>query len=151
MIKMSFICKDDFFLLIAGPFSETKLKHIHNHIRWADKRIKLIGIFYKPIADPLPSIVQAYTQPYSFGGRLKLITSQIRHELSVTIHEISKKREMADPTAESKGVCEFVCIIDGFSYYWHKDTHCTSVFMVLKNMFSLLFSFFILSPSDVFS
>ena len=29
------------------------------------------------------------TQPYSFGGRIKLIICQIRHELSVTIHEIS--------------------------------------------------------------
>ena len=29
------------------------------------------------------------TQPYSFGGRIKLINCQIRHELSVTIHEIS--------------------------------------------------------------
>ena len=36
-----------------------------------------------------PSVVQAYTQPYSFGGRIKLIIWQIRHELSVIIHEIS--------------------------------------------------------------
>ena len=36
-----------------------------------------------------PSVVQAYTQPYSFGGRIKLIICQFRHELSVTIHEIS--------------------------------------------------------------
>ena len=35
-----------------------------------------------------PSIVQAYTQPYSFGGKIKLIICQIRHELSVTIHKI---------------------------------------------------------------
>ena len=48
-----------------------------------------IGIFYKSITDSLPSVVQAYTQPYSFGGRIKLIICQIRHELSVTIHEIS--------------------------------------------------------------
>ena len=34
--------------------------------------------------------LQAYTQPYSFGGRIKLIVCQIRHELSVTIHEISR-------------------------------------------------------------
>ena len=78
-----------FFLLIADPFSEAKLKHIHNHIRWTDRRIKLIGIFYKSIAGPLPSVAEAYTQPYSFGGRLKLIICQIWHELSVTIHEIS--------------------------------------------------------------
>ena len=48
-----------------------------------------IGIFCKLIAGPLPSVVQAYTQPYYFGGRLKLIICQIRHELSVTTHEIS--------------------------------------------------------------
>ena len=30
-----------------------------------------------------------YTQPYSFGGRIKLIICQIRYELSVTIYEIS--------------------------------------------------------------
>ena len=35
-----------------------------------------------------PSVVQEYTQPYSFGGRIKLIICQIRHELSVTIYEI---------------------------------------------------------------
>ena len=36
-----------------------------------------------------PSGVQAYTQPYLFGGRIELIICQIRHELSVTIQEIS--------------------------------------------------------------
>ena len=36
-----------------------------------------------------PSIFQEYTQSYSFGGGIKLIICQIRHELSVTIHEIS--------------------------------------------------------------
>ena len=40
-----------------------------------------VGIF--------PNVVQAYTQPYSFGGRIKLIICQIRQELSVTIHVIS--------------------------------------------------------------
>ena len=35
------------------------------------------------------SFVQAYAQPYSFGGRIKLIICQIRYELSVTIHEIN--------------------------------------------------------------
>ena len=48
-----------------------------------------IGIFCKSIAGPLQSVVQAYAQPYSFGGRIKLIICQIRHELSVSIHEIS--------------------------------------------------------------
>ena len=56
-IKMSFIWKDDFFFV-------------------------KIGIFCKSIAGPLR---EAYTQPYSFGGRIKLIICQIRHELSVTI------------------------------------------------------------------
>ena len=48
-----------------------------------------IGIFSKSIADPLFSVVQAYTQPYLFGGRIKLIICQIRQELSFTIQEIS--------------------------------------------------------------
>ena len=59
-IKMNFSWKDDFF--------STK-----------------IAIFCKSIAGTLPSVVEGYTQLYSFGGR---IISQIRHELSVTIHEI---------------------------------------------------------------
>ena len=63
-IKMSFIWKDD--VLFAK-----------------------IGIFCKSIASPLPSVVQSYTQPYSFGGSLKLIICQIRYELSATIYEIS--------------------------------------------------------------
>ena len=44
------------------------------------------GIFCKSIAGPLS---ESYTHPYSFGGRIKLINCQIRHELSVTIHEIN--------------------------------------------------------------
>ena len=36
-----------------------------------------------------PSVVQTYTQPHSFSGRIQLITSQLRPELRVTIHEIS--------------------------------------------------------------
>ena len=36
-----------------------------------------------------PRIVQAYIRPYSSGGSIKLITYQIRQELSVTIHKIS--------------------------------------------------------------
>ena len=39
-----------------------------------------IGI--KPVCKP-------YTQPYSFGRRIKLIIYQISHKLSVTIHVIS--------------------------------------------------------------
>ena len=44
-IKMSFVGKDDFFF--------TK-----------------IDIFCKPNEGPLPSVVQAYKQPYSFGERI---------------------------------------------------------------------------------
>ena len=36
----------------------------------------------------LRTFTLAFTQSYSFGGRIKLIISQISHELSVTIHEI---------------------------------------------------------------
>ena len=61
-IKMSFIWKNDFF------FAK-------------------IVISCKSIAGQLPRVVQAYTQPYSLGGRIKLITCQIKHELSVTIRE----------------------------------------------------------------
>ena len=67
-IKTSFIWKDDVFC---------QNRHVSRSVR----------IF--------PSVVQAYTQPYSFGGGIKLIICQIRHELSVTIYEIStswKKR-----------------------------------------------------------
>ena len=52
--------------------------------KWASSE-KMI---WKSIVGPLLSVVQAYTQPYSLGGRIKLIICQIRHELSVTIHEI---------------------------------------------------------------
>ena len=38
-----------------------------------------------------PSVVEAYTQPYSFSGGIKLTICQIRHDLSVTIYEISTK------------------------------------------------------------
>ena len=34
-------------------------------------------------------VFQAYTLPYSFSGKIKLIIWQIRHELSNTIHDIS--------------------------------------------------------------
>ena len=37
-----------------------------------------------------PSVVQAYTQLYSFSGRINLIICQIKYELSVTIHKIRK-------------------------------------------------------------
>ena len=63
-IKMSFIWRDNFF------FAK-------------------ISIFCKSIAGPLPSVVKTDSQPYLFGERIKLIMCEIRHELSVIIHEIS--------------------------------------------------------------
>ena len=63
-IKMSFIWKDNFFLPKSASSVRRSQAYLAKHI-------------------------QTYTQPYSFGGRIKLIICQIRHELSVTIHEIS--------------------------------------------------------------
>ena len=58
--------------------------------KWASSEIMIffakIRIFCKSISGPLS---EAYTQSYSFGGRIKLIICHIRHNLSVTIHEIS--------------------------------------------------------------
>ena len=36
---------------------------------------------------------QAYTQPYKFGGRIQRIICQIKHELSIAIHEISSSQK----------------------------------------------------------
>ena len=69
---------------------------IRQQLRAFDFFFAKIVIFCISIAGPLPSVVQAYTQPYSFSGRIKLIICQIRHELSDTIHKIStswKKRQ----------------------------------------------------------
>ena len=65
-IKMCFIWKYDFFL----PKSASSVS-------------RYVATF--------PSVVQTYTQSYSFGGRIELIMCQIRHEptMSETIHEIS--------------------------------------------------------------
>ena len=46
-----------------------------------------IAIFCKSIAGPLPSIVQAYTQPYSLGERIKLMMFSF---LPKNVHFISK-------------------------------------------------------------
>ena len=48
-----------------------------------------IGIFCKSIASSLSEALFKGTQPYSVGGRIKLIICQIKHELNVIIHEIS--------------------------------------------------------------
>ena len=70
-------------------------------LKWASSEKVIfftkIGILCKSIAGPL---ITVYTQPYSFGGEIKLIIWQIRHVLSVTIHEIStswKKRKDGGP------------------------------------------------------
>ena len=89
-IKMSFIGKDDFF------FAK-------------------IGIFCKSIAGPLPSVVQAYMQPYWFGERIKLIICQIRHELSITIHEISTS--LINKTLDPPPQYLFLSIKHSFYYY----------------------------------
>ena len=49
-----------------------------------------IGIFCKMDAGPLS---ETYTQPCSFGGRIKLIICQIKYKLSVTIYKISTSRK----------------------------------------------------------
>ena len=57
-----------------------------------------------------PSVIEGYTQPYPFNGKIKLIICEIRQELSVTIHEIStswKKRQMADPIIAASDFCYF--------------------------------------------
>ena len=55
--------------------------------------------------------IHAYTQSYSFGGRIILIICQIRHELNVTIQEIStswKKTLNGGPYSTSTNrICEF--------------------------------------------
>ena len=65
----------------------------------------------------LPSVVQAYTQPFSFSGRIKQIIRQIIHDLRVTI-QIStcwkKKRQMADPM---KTTCDYIHTASAWCLY----------------------------------
>ena len=66
----------------------------------------------------LPRVVQAYTQSYSFGARIKLIICQIRHEPSVTIHEISiSRKKMFDGGSNTRalGILGFIGIQLRFS------------------------------------
>ena len=58
------------------------LRSTYRRCRFWQKRI-IFSIF--------PSVVQAYTQSYSFGGRIKLFICQIKYELSIIIHEMLKK------------------------------------------------------------
>ena len=80
-----------------------------------------IDIYCNSIAGPLHSVIEAYTQPYSFHGRIKLIICQIRHELSVTIHEISiswKKKNVRWRTLYKLVILFhfffFFCVMDTF-------------------------------------
>ena len=85
-MRASFLCpKCDNFACLHTCQDQNEL-HLKRFFFFAK-----IDIFCKSIAGPLLSVVQAYTQTYSFGGRIKLIICQIRHELSVTIHEISTR------------------------------------------------------------
>ena len=54
-------------------FSSSKIRFAHILQHYHDFQSN-VAIF--------PSVVQAYTQPYSFGGRIKLIIYQIRHEVN---------------------------------------------------------------------
>ena len=74
-------CAPNTTILLVYILAKVKMSFI-----WKDNFLDKIGIFCNSIAGPF---VQSYTQPYSFGGRIKLIICQVRHELSVTIHEIS--------------------------------------------------------------
>ena len=74
--RASFLCpKSDNFAYLHTPQDQNE--------------IRLIRCFFPKSASPLCrsvaifSSVQAYTQPYSLGGRIA------KNELSVTIHEIS--------------------------------------------------------------
>ena len=83
------------FQCMHGRFSGPKMRQFYLFTyppksKWApfEKNIFFAKIVKSNIAI-FPSIVQASTQPYSFGGRIKLIVCQIRHDLSVGISEIS--------------------------------------------------------------
>ena len=58
--------------------------------KWASSENMIF--FFLPKSASSVSRLQAHSrvvQPYSFGGRIKLIICKIRHELSVTIEKIS--------------------------------------------------------------
>ena len=46
-----------------------------------------IAIFCKSIAGPFPSVVQAFAEPYSASGRIKLVN--LLNKLIVTVQEVS--------------------------------------------------------------
>ena len=94
------LCKSAFQCMLAGflcPNATILLSYISAKIKlsfiWKDDFFfAKIGIFCKSIAGPLHSVVQANTQPFSLGGRIKLIICQIRHELiRLNKHKMKKK------------------------------------------------------------
>ena len=118
-ITMSFTWKDDFFFAT-------------------------IGIFCKSIAGPLSSVVQAYTQPYSFGGKIKLIFCQIRHELSVTIHETStswkKKLDGGPNTNQFTPIYIHYCSLQSFSQAYNQAfpiSYVVGVLSISSSIYSL--------------
>ena len=48
-----------------------------------------ITMIFKVMSEYFPALFKRIHIPYSFGRRIKLIICQIRHELGVTIHDIS--------------------------------------------------------------
>ena len=119
-IKMSFIWQDDFFLL------------------------KSFG------SQIFPSVVQAYTQPYSLGGRINLIICQIRHELSVvTIHKISTswKNKTLDGGPYITLLWNYMADINffvihtfNFFFFFSFDT-TTTTYKIILNIFRILYLF----------
>ena len=83
-VSVRIFCAPNATVLLVYIPAKIKMSFI-----WKNNVFAKIGIFCKSITGPLSSVVQVYTQPYSFGGRIKLIICQITLELSVTIHEIS--------------------------------------------------------------
>ena len=78
------------FSIYACGFSVTQMRQFCLFIypvrsKWVSSE-KMISL---PKSASSVTAVQAYTKPYSFGEMIKLIIWQIKHELSVTIHEIS--------------------------------------------------------------
>ena len=73
-----------FFFAKIGIFCKSIWRNISQ--RCSRVYTTIFGIFCKSISR---NISQRCSSVYSFGGRIKLIICQIKHELSVIIHEIS--------------------------------------------------------------
>ena len=81
-MRAGFLCPN------CDNFTCLHTRHDQNELdlkRWFFAKI---CILCKSIAGPLS---QAYTRLYSFGGRIKLIICQIRHELGITYHSPNKR------------------------------------------------------------